>query len=661
MSDNATENTKLPAVDVLATPATSSIQRFLFPPHHRSASSSHTHHKTYPWYLVLWLTGVDYFSTLGYQPGIAFLAAGALSPIATAILLFVTLFAALPTYLQVSKHSYAGQGSISMLEHLIKGWWGKVFVLVLIGFAVTDFIITMTLSAADATAHAIENPLFNHWLHGHMIGITFGLLILLAVVFMFGFTEAIGLAVFVAVPYMLLNAVVIGYGFQALIAHPSAWGNWQQALAIRGDWTAIALASLLVFPKLALGLSGFETGTAVMPLIHGEKDQDGRPVQRIRNTGRLLTTAAVLMSVMLITSSFITTLLIPAVEFQTGGKANGRALAYLAHSLVGPAFGTLYDVFTIAILWFAGASAMAGLLSIIPRYLPRFGMSPQWLIYQRPLILVLLFIDLIVTWVFQANVDKQAGAYATGVLVLMLSAAIAVALSFGAQDEDKPGKPIKAFYFWLVAGVFAFTLVDNVWERPDGVIIASIFILVVLVLGFYSRWQRATEMRVEALRFADEESALLWEEIRGQKLSLLPIQHFDEFGLKLKTEEVKRYFRVKGVLALMHIKLMENRSEFFAPLELTIRYIPDTNQYLIVAENAVSIANAIAYLTNEIQPLSIILFLTGKNRIKQIWRFLLFGEGEIGMLVYQILVEHWEKATIPGGAKPQIFIMNDGN
>jgi hypothetical protein len=444
---------------------------------------------THPWWKVIWLTGVDYFSTLGYQPGIALLAAGAVAPIATVILVLVTLFGALPVYVQVARRSFAGQGSIAMLENLLEGWKSKILVLVLLGFAATDFVITMTLSAADAAKHAIENPFLHPVLGEHQILVTLAILSVLAIVFLKGFNEAIGLATAAALPYLALNLVVLGRGVWEVVAHAELLANWHAGLAAKGDFPLLIAGALLVFPKLALGLSGFETGVTVMPLIDGgETDREhspragGVPMGRVTNTAKLLLTAAVIMSVMLILSSLVTTLLIDPADYQKGGKASGRAIAFLAHRYLGRGFGTVYDLSTILILGLAGASAMAGLLHLIPRYLPRFGMAPRWAALSRPVVLVLFVIDVIITLVFGASVEAQSGAYATGVLVLILSAAFAATLALWRERRWALG-----FYMGIVCVVFAYTLADNCVERPDGLIIGIIFTLLLMLACAVSR------------------------------------------------------------------------------------------------------------------------------------------------------------------------------
>ncbi len=225
------------------------------------------------------LTGVDYFSTLGYQPGIAALAAGTLAPLATVVLVLLTLFGAVPVYKRVAAESPYGQGSISMLEQLLPFWRGKVFVLVLLGFAATSWVITITLSAADATAHIVENPLVPHWFEGQEVWVTFALITGLGIVFFRGFSEAIGVAVFIVVVYMGLNAIVIAASFAKIIADPGVVSDWTGNLAVQhGNPLMMVALALILFPKLALGMSGFETGVAVMTLVKGDESDtyDGR-------------------------------------------------------------------------------------------------------------------------------------------------------------------------------------------------------------------------------------------------------------------------------------------------------------------------------------------------------------------------------------------------
>ncbi len=627
--------------------------------------ASHAGDVAQPWYKVLWLTGVDYFSTLGYQPGIALLAAGALSPIATAILVAVTLFGAVPVYAQVARRSFAGQGSIAMLESLLSGWWGKFLVLALLGFAATDFVITMTLSAADAAKHAVENPFLHDWLGESQMAITLLLLALLAAVFLTGFRAAIRVATALAVPYILLNLFVLLRGLLEISRRPELIDAWNGELAIHGDWTMLLLASAIVFPKLALGLSGFETGVSVMSHVAGDAHDAGSvtPWGRIRATRKLLVAAALIMSVMLLLSSFVSTLLIPRAAYGEHGEAAGRAIAYIAHELLGHGFGTVYDFVTIAILWFAGASAMAGLLNVIPRYLPRFGMAPHWTSYRRPLVLVLFAISVLVTWAFDADVEAQAGAYATGVLVLMLSAAFAVALALWRDMRSEPSRAAKtsilgqSLYFWVITAVFAFTLVDNVIGRPDGVIIAGLFVIAIVGVSAVSRWQRATELRVSEILFADDESAELWKAMVGKRVNLVPLRGGTRGMREKKAAELRRYYAIRGPLAFLNVELMDNRSEFLAPLTLRVRRSGD--DFTIEVSGAIAIANTIAYVSELLDPISLFLGLTRRNLMGQAARYLVWGEGETGIMVYKILLRYWEWTAEDDDVRPLIFLMSE--
>jgi hypothetical protein len=613
---------------------------------------------THPWWKVVWLTGVDYFSTLGYQPGIALLAAGGVAPIATVILVFVTLFGALPVYAQVAGRSYAGQGSIAMLEHLLKGWKGKILILVLLGFAATDFIITMTLSAADAARHATENPLLHLVLGENQILVTLALLTVLAVIFLKGFGEAIGLAAAAALPYLILNLVVLGRGAWEVITHPALLVDWRAALAMKGDVSLLIAGAVLVFPKLALGLSGFETGVSVMPLIDGgETDRgynprkDGAPIGRVANTRKLLLTAAVIMSGMLILSSFVTTLLIAPADYQPRGKASGRAIAFLAHRYLGGGFGTVYDLSTILILSLAGASAMAGLLHLIPRYLPRFGMAPQWAALSRPLVLVLFAANVVITLIFGANVEAQSGAYATGVLVLILSAAFAATLAL--WRERRWGL---AFYAGILCLVFAYTLADNCLERPDGLIIGTVFTLLLMLACAISRSIRSVEFRIPHGYFADIESWRIGPEMRGKKVHLVPIPSSSAEVIRKKRAEIARHYNVRGPFLFLHVNLLDNRSEFSAPLEVSLR--KEGNDYVGEVFGAVAIANTIAYVSEAIDPISIFIHLTRRDLMVQAVRYLLFGEGETGLMVYTILLRYWDW-TPKEDVRPVIFLMSD--
>ncbi|HEX4442048.1 MAG TPA: amino acid transporter [Galbitalea sp.] len=604
--------------------------------------------RTDPWWKVVCLTGVDYFSSLGYAPAIAFAAAQFLSPLATIVLVALTLLGALPVYRRVAQESFRGSGSIAMLERLLPWWAGKLFVLVLLGFAVTDFMITITLSAADAAQHFTQNPLMPAWLHGQNALLTYVLIAALGVVFLRGFREAIGIAVGLVAVYLALNLVVVlvsgahivgdpslitgSHGLLANMSHQSVFGQ-------KGNiFLGIGFA-LIAFPQLALGMSGFETGVAVMPHIRGDAtDTNDKPLGRIRGARRLLTAAAAIMSLFLVASSIITTALITPAQF--AGAANGRALAFLAHQELGPWFGSVYDLSTIAILWFAGASALAGLLNLVPRYLPRYGMAPTWAGAIRPLVLVFTFIAFLITWVFDANVDKQGGAYATGVLVLMTSAAVAVTLSAGRKRQYK-----RMIGFGLIALVFIYTTAQNIRERPDGVKIAGLFIVAIILVSILSRVRRSFQLRAASIVL--DGAALEWVSRDAADHGAVRIVSHEPDSdtaqeYRDKSRDERHFSHIPTKAPIIFLEVYKSDSSDFEE-ELEVHGVAKYGYRVLqvksgnVPGTAAAVLLAIRDATGVVP--DIYFEWTEGNPINNMLRFLVTGKGEVAPVTREVLRE----------------------
>jgi hypothetical protein len=540
-------------------------------------------------------------------------------------------------YSRVADLSPWGQGSILILEKLFPRWKGKAVVLCLLGFAGTGFVITVTLSAADAAAHLIQNPLAPAWLD-HPLLLTIALLLILGAVFLKGFQEAITLAVGIVAVYMTLNIVVLGAGLMEIWQRPAVIDNWKAALFTEHGHPLMMIAmALILFPKLALGLSGFETGVAVMPLVRGDAtDTDRAPAGRIRNTKKLLLAAALIMSAMLTASSFVTVMLIPAAAFEPGQAADGRALSYLAHELLGTTFGTVYDVSTILILWFAGSSAVAGLLTLVPRYLPRFGMAPEWARANRPLVVIITGIAIVISIVFEASVEAQGGAYATGVLVLMTSGALAIAVvTWRSRHGWIP--------FLAIAAIFVYTTITNMIERPEGIKIASIFILTIVFTSLVSRTLRSTELRVHGFELDGPARAFInGVTRRGRAIRIianrpgsgLPSEYED------KMREASDSHHVPPDEPVLFLEIQPGDASEFSDV-LRVQGV-EVGGHLILRSKSPAIPNAIAalllYIRDETGVIPHVYFgWTEGNPITYLLKFLAFGEGDTAPVTREVL------------------------
>lgn len=278
---------------------------------------------------------------------------------------------------------------------------------------------------------------------------------------------------------------------------------------------------------------------------------------------------------------------------------------------------------------------MAGLLNIVPRYLPRYGMAPNWAKATRPLVFVFIGICFVVTIIFQADVAAQGGAYATGVLVLMTSAAVAVTLSTRRKGDQK------WILFLIITIVFSYTTITNMIEQPGGIQIASLFILGIIVTSFISRAMRTTELRIDNIHFDDKALKIIEEMSEGDiriVTNRREVGNVVEYRFKEHEKRIDNHIPATDPVIFYEVDLGD-ASEFSG--ELKIRGV-DIGGYKILRTESPAVPNAIAALLLNLRD------KTGKiphvyfgwsegNPIMYLARYILFGEGDTAPVTREIL------------------------
>ena len=665
----------------------------------------------WPW--ILCVVGLDYMSTLGYIPSIAYDVAGRLAPLAVTVVVIITLLGALPIYFYIAGRSPHGHGSVALLERLIPGWIGKLLILALLGFAATDLIFTRTFSAADAAEHLLHSPdakwqqtinqlsdrwedkrkglpswiasLTTTWTNRQIVATTLLLIVglIVSVAFRKGFRKRfVQIAVVTVALYMVLNALLIGSGVLYLWSRPELVRDWWTAVC-DGNWSArcahatvpvdqeqLGLTALSLFPKVALGLSGFEMAMLLMPLVRGRPGDDpDEPRGRIRNVRKLLIASALLMCIYLLSASVVTTILIPPEAFHSEGQAQNRALAYLAHGgplagsvgneqlapFIGIEFGTLYDLSTIAILSLAGVSVSLCLTEFVPPYLHRLGMEFDWVHKIGALIYLFTALKVAVTFFYHASVDEQRSAYTTSVLVIFTSSAFAAAYDVWKRRSDRAKIWRIPLWFGPILALFLISTLEALWTQPGGAAISLWFIAFILVTSILTRFYRSTEMRFQGFDFVDEHSREEYEKLKAANFPILVPHRPGRQSIEQKEVEVRSRHRLSDEtpLVFVPVELGDPSAFFLRPLLEVKRH---NGRVIIRVTRCASIAHVLTAIAIDMSRIGsapeIHFGWSNENPITANLHFVLFGHGNVPWLVYTLL----RSSDLPESQRPRVVI-----
>jgi hypothetical protein len=668
---------------------------------------------SFPWWIILCLVGLDYFSTISYLPSIALAQMHdlreyiptldiaqmrAIAPVAALGVVLVTVFGVLPVYLYVAGKSPHGKGGIGLLETRFTGWLGKLVMLILLGFVAADFVLTRSLSTSDAAAHIEGNRyyqqhaswIFRTWLPGlaPWLGLTeqVGLSVLLMVaafgLYFFLVNQLskgfLGAASGIVVAYILLNAIVLWSSWSHIQEHPEVVAEWKQNLSgstgdISGGGSRVIpmllLLALVTFPAMAIGVSGFELTLATAPLIRGSSSDDPHyPARRIFNTRLMMVSAAVIMSVLVLASVYVVTLLLPEsalYDFKTG-EVRHRSLSYLAHggltntgapvsTWFGDDFGTLYDLVTIMTLCLAGASATVSLRDIVPDFLTRFGMQVAWARQTGVILHLFNGLILLTTIVFKASVTSQQWAYSASVLALMFGAALAALLDVRAVWKGSAWRFVMQAPFFLITALFLLMGILITIQRPSGELIALGFVAVVMVTAIVSRWLNSTEPRFQKFRFATPEAEEWWDEARAMEFQIIVPHSRGGAPLSQKEEEIRRVHRLGPNVPILFVEVEVGDPSSFA-VEPILDTTKEDGRTIMRVTEATSVPHAIAAVALTFcemgRPPEVHFGWGEESPLAANLNFVLLGEGNIPWMVQELC----RRAEPDRSKRPRIIV-----
>jgi hypothetical protein len=239
-----------------------------------------------------------------------------------------------------------------------------------------------------------------------------------------------------------------------------------------------------------------------------------------------------------------------------------------------------------------------------------------------------------VTIIFGADVDAQGGAYATGVLMLMTSGAVAVTM---VSWRDRR----RFLAFLAVTIVFSYTTLVNIVERPEGIQIASVFIVTIIATSLVSRVLRSTELRVQGVHF-DEAATKFVQDVTGPSIRLIANRpdKGDAAEYEGKLTEARDSHHLPADERVLFLEVYLSDASDFSDVLKVQGVTVDRFQVLRCASPAVP--NAIAATLLEIRdrtnrlPHAYFGWTEG-NPVTYLLKFLMFGEGDTAPVTREVL------------------------